>query len=449
MDDTTILQQVRQWVRIRNALRAAIGALLLLLGASLLCRLGGGTVPSYVWFAVPILAGTGWAWPLFWERLFLWAGRRLGVGERLAAVDVLLQRQSRVLVGPLLREVASARRRLWRLAVGPLEVGASVLSVGLAVAVGLVPPPAGSPAQAPAVSPDTEMAVGTVSSSEPAAEPLYPAPGDAPAVYPASAEVPAYSPYQDLLAAILGVDESMTDGLFGDELVGRLAAEEGLLRQLAERLAAAGSGGGSSSERAELAALAREVARPDLRERLEDLLGQEGDAAVREAAEAVDAVLDAADRARTGDDPDADPHAPGLPGAGPAVATDDAGTWEGDELHNGLPFPGFLDGDDLLAGGEERVDIPGAGVGDPLHPGPAGEWAVEQTDHEATPIAGDEGPLRAYIVPAVPGEPPEAPGAPRDILSPPEVEVVLRVRGIPAELRDVVRRYFELIGGNP
>jgi len=57
--------------------------------------------------------------------------------------------------------------------------------------------------------------------------------------------------------------------------------------------------------------------------------------------------------------------------------------------------------------------------------------------------------MRAYIVPGIPGEPSPSAGNAPPALAPQDVEVVLRARGIPPELRSLVRRYFELIGGNP
>ena len=126
-----------------------------------------------------------------------------------------------------------------------------------------------------------------------------------------------------------------------------------------------------------------------------------------------------------------------------------------EDLREGeFPYPDLFDmadpnGQERFARGEERSGIPGEAAGDPLHPGPSGEWDQLAGEEEPIPISGEEGPMRAYLVPRVPGEPASAPAAPPTALAPHEVEVVLRARGIPVELRDLVRRYFELIGGNP
>jgi len=255
-----------------------------------------------------------------------------------------------------------------------------------------------------------------------------------------------YSPYQDLLASVLGLDEDQLGGLFGEELAVRLAAEEGLLRQLAERLAAAVPGGISPSERDELAPLARELARRDLRQRVEDLLDQGGDAAAREAVEAVQAVLDAAERA--GAAGEVDPGAAAV--AGPATGTGAEDPWDGEGPYADLFDVNGFEGAEPPAEGGIALNVPGTTEGDPVAPGPAGDWDPSGAEQEEFGVEGDQGPMRAYLVRGVPGEPAgEAMDAPHPLASQQEVEIVLQARGIPAELRDLVRRYFELIGGVP
>ena len=440
-----ILRRVRQWGRARNALRAALGATAAVLAAGLVGRAAGVSLPQEVWAGVPALAVAGWGWPFYWERFLLRGGRRLGVGERLAAVSVLTRHGTAALLGPLVEEIRGTRLRMWRLVAGPLELGASAVAVGLAFAVVFFPVRTWAPV-APLV-PGPDAVLETLAAPEPTAAPAPdPEPPDAVPTFPAHADLPGHSPYLDLLAAVLGLDEALASGLQGEELAERLATEEGLLRQLAERLAEIAPGGLSASERAELAPLAREVARADLRERLGQLLDRDDEAAAREAARAVAAVVEAADRVGERDDPD--PRTAGAPGAGDATdqrpALMDAPDTDLMQPNGDL----IANGDDPRADGTARSDVAGTGAGEPLGTG-TGDWAP--AGGEGTPVATapTEGPMRAYIVRGVPGEPPAGPGVVPASLSPQDVEVVLRAREIPAELRDLVRRYFELIGENP
>lgn len=447
MGEQAILSRVRRWARVRNGLRAGFVTLAVVLGATLAARFVGASLPRLVGWAIPTMVVTGAVWPLTEGRFLLRAGRRLGVGERLAALDLLSRRRSHALLGPLCAEIVAARPRGWRLVAGPTEYGMLTLVLGLTVAVSLVPPPGGVPV--PSGSDLSDVAfVGTVLAPEPVADTAPPLPAEALSLYPAQAEVPAYSPYQDLLAAILGLDEPELGGL-GAEVAARLAAEEGLLRQLAERIATAIPDGLSPAERAELAPLAREVARPDLRERLKDLLDQEGEAPARAAAQAVEAVREAAKRAGAEGGLDADDALDSDPRTASGAGTTSAGSVEGEGADSELTNPGDAKVHDPLLEGEGEFTLPGLASGDPLEPGPAGDWQPAPAEDDPDGVRGGEGPMRAYIVPGIPGEPPPGPRTEPVALSPQEVEVVLRTRAIPAELRDLVRRYFELIGGNP
>ncbi|MFH1609677.1 MAG: hypothetical protein ABID40_03520 [Candidatus Bipolaricaulota bacterium] len=442
IDADAILAQVRRWARARNGLRAGLGGTAAALAATLAGR-AVGSLPADVWLGVPALALVGWGWPLSWERLLLRAGRRLGVGERLAAADVLTRHEAPALLGPLLGEIAALRRRMWRLLLGPMELGAAALALCLALAVGFVPLRSRSPAVIGRPPPDAAL-METVAPPEPTPDEPRPEPPDAVPSYPAHADAPMYSPYQDLLAAVLGLDGDLAGGLLGEELTARLAQEEGLLRQLAERIAAAAPGGLSPTERAELVPLAQEVARADLRERLQRLLDREDEAAAREAADAVTAVIEAADRASEGDE--SGPGSGESPGTGSGVTAQRPVLGEGTDA--GTPEPNGINGHDRFDEGGEISDIAGTAAGDPLGPGTAGEWGPTQGAEAPTAVGAGEGPMRAYVVPGIPGEPPATTGSPA-ALSPQEVDVILRARGIPAELRDLVRRYFELIGGYP
>jgi len=444
MDAEAILAQVRRWARARNGLRVGLGGAAAILAAALAGYAVGVSLPAEVWLGLPALALVGWGWPLSWERFLLRAGRRIGVGERLAAADVLVCHGAPALLGPLLGEIAALRPRMWRLLVGPMELGACALALCLALAVGLIP--VRSPSLAVAVSPSPEETV-TETVAPPAPTPDPPDPPDAVPGYPAHADAPAYSPYQDLLAAVLGLGGDLAGGLLGEELTERLAQEEGLLRQLIERIAAAAPGGLSPSERADLVPMVQEVARADLRERLQRLLDREDEAAAREAATAVTAVIEAAERV---EEENGDPGSGGSPGTGAGATAQRPALGEGageeiPELNGINGLNGINDHDGLDKGG--RSDIAGTAAGDPLGPGPAGEWDSAQGAEAPTAVSAGEGPIRAYVVPGIPGEPPPTPSATSTALTPHEVDVILRARGVPVELRDLVRRYFELITG--
>ncbi len=65
-------------------------------------------------------------------------------------------------------------------------------------------------------------------------------------------------------------------------------------------------------------------------------------------------------------------------------------------------------------------------------------------DEPPVPVAvrSEDGAWRAYLVVDVPGETPGEPGDTVE-LSAQEVDLLLRARAVPPELREVVRRYFE------
>lgn len=436
MGGAKVIAQVRRWARVRNGLRAGLAGVVVVLAAALVGLCVGTVVPAGVWFAVPVLAAGGGVWPLRWDRVLLRAGRRLGVGERLAALAVAARRGAQAFVEPLVAEVESAEKRPWRLVVGPAEVAASALACGLAVAVWLFPlreppPPADVPVAGPAFVVEPSRAEpGGEKPERPAAIPSVPFLSD----------LPGYSPYQDLLPAVLGLEGEVTDVLSEEEILSRLAAEEGLLRRIVERVAAAAPGGISPSERAELAPLVERVGRRDLRERVAELLDQGDEEAAEEAAQAVEAVVEAAERA-AGEVPP--------PSGGPSGSSQLPVPIEGLEPDH-LPEEGGVWSDIEGDGGRGEVpaDVPGAAGGDPLEAGPEGEWGSAPAEVERVPSEGSEGPQRSYLVPAIPGEPPPTSAVPSAPV-PSEVELVLRTREIPFELRDLVRHYFELIGGNP
>ncbi len=443
MEGAEILQGVRAWGRVRNGIRAGLATAIGLLGASLLVRLGGWALPVYVWVAIPIAVALGGAWPLGREFL-LRAGRQLGVGERLAALEVVLREGAEAFLPFLLAEVPRSRRAGWRL-LSLREGGLAVGCLALGAALALVPPPApgGAPDGEPVPPAAAEFQPAVPAPERPDPEPLA---ERQVTPFPAIPEPPVYSPYEDLLAALLGLEPGAVPL---EELVGRLAREEGLLRSLAQRLRELASGGLSPAERAELVPLARELARADLRERVQELMEREDAGGAAEAAEAVEAALraveDASRRGERAEEPgqgSASGFGPGLP-SGELVDLPDAG------LPNGARAEAEGGPESEGRPGRAEVDQPGTEAGETLAQGPGGAWPTLPVGEERAPVVGGEGPVRAHLVPAIPGEPPAPEAQVPTALSPQEVEVVLRTRGVPPELREVVRRYFELIGGNP
>jgi len=89
------------------------GAGVLLAGVAL--RSFSVSLPGWVWIAVPAGALLGAFLPREPERELLWAGYRLGVGGRLAALRLLLARGEEGLAGLLGRELAAVRPRWARL----------------------------------------------------------------------------------------------------------------------------------------------------------------------------------------------------------------------------------------------------------------------------------------------------------------------------------------------
>jgi hypothetical protein len=450
MDEQAILNRVEGWARARNGLRAGLGTVALLFGGTLVGRFVGRPLPAEAWYAVPVIVVAGLAWPLSWHRLLLWAGRRLGVGERLAALDVVLAHGSTALQDRLAAEIASARPRLWKLLTGRLDRAVCAVAVAMGIAVAFV-----APVRPPAPSPETlPAAVLAPTPAPPDEDPrgeTLPTPPEVSLVPPPlHQDVPGYSPYLDLLAMVLGLDEVLGEGLSAAEVAQRLAEEEGLLRRLAEQLGTAAPGGLSAAERADLTAVAREVSREDLRERLGRLLAEGGDAAAREAEQAVQAVLDAADGV-AGEGAEGGAETPGAVADGrPGVGRTGPGGTEGEETlaHlTGADMNG-LNGDRAPNGGDAS-DFPGIEPGDELAEDEAGDWTRTPGPEDPTMVRGDEGDVRAYLVAGVPGETPPGPAVAAAALSPQDVELLLRQRGIPPEVRDLVRRYFELTGGNP
>jgi hypothetical protein len=253
-------------------------------------------------------------------------------------------------------------------------------------------------------------------------------------VTPIPEMAPHFSPYEDLLAAILGLEE-LPEGSGSPEGLAELLADEGLLRKLAERIAEATPGDISEGERRELLPLAQGLARPDIAGELW-IGAQEGDEEAAAKEEAIRAALEAERTTPSQERGGEERLAPetGEPGEREGGQPRSAGAVEPGE--GGLS-PGITEAEGELAG-----------LGPGAEPTPAeGEMAPEPVVDLPLSVTPGEGPVRAAVVPGVPGEPSEGAGEGEFYLSPQEVELILRARGVPLELRELVRRYFELITG--
>ncbi|MCR4392558.1 MAG: hypothetical protein NUV94_07360 [Candidatus Acetothermia bacterium] len=444
MDEAgVILRSTKGWLRARHALRGALAGATAGLAAAILGRAAGTSLPGYAWAGIPLLAVVGAGWPLSSPRLLLRVGRRLGLGERLAAVEVLAGRGATALLRPLVREIHALRPRPWRLLLGPAEAAGVAIAGALLLVLAYLP--MGGPRSAVPSAPDELEVAAQAAPSEPArAEAAAPRAAEPPPSVAADAPLLEYSPYQDLLAAVLGLPEIPPGSPGPGDLAARLAQEEGLLRELADKVARSAPGGISASERQELVPLAQQVTRSDLREAVVRLLEQGDEESAREVEEALNAVLAAAERSGEsggGTEPPPEPSeeteaavAAGAPTPGRA----------GERGEGASEPPEDKFGEDPA---DQEGDLAGKSPGGPLAGGEGDQAPPSSGAAVPLPVNPGEGPARAYVVTGVPGEPPASGEAGQPGLAPYEVDLVLRARDIPAELQDRVRRYFELITG--
>ena len=434
MEAQSLLSRASWLLRARRGLAVAGGCGFGLLVAGTGLRLVGGALPPVVWTATAAGFLAGVVLPQPKGEALLWAGRRLGLGARLAALELLHVRGEEALAGRLQRELG-AIKPCWRgIFLGGAELAGS-LALAAVLALFLLLPPLSpapgrlSPPAAPA-EPAAQAEPGP-QRSEP------PSPAEPPRLAPPPA-IPSGLPFQDLLAEVYGLSAGEGALAAGEGLESGIQAQRELLRELAQELARLAPQGLTQEEQQTLVPMIQELARRDLRDRLLRLIGEGDEEAAREAAEAVAAVRR----------------------AGEALAQ--AARLQGGEAQG--PGEGGEEGAPLLAVGEEGPPAPGD------QPAPPGEGPAEQegalaglapggplaretppplSEGPAREVAVDvrpgEGAARGYLAAGVPVEPEGMPPAGSPALSPGEVDLILRGRGVPPELRGVVRRYFELL----
>jgi hypothetical protein len=242
-----------------------------------------------------------------------------------------------------------------------------------------------------------------------------------------------------VLSALLGEEVTL------EEAVRRLAREEGLLRRLVELLDRASSHGSLAELEGEIGEILSDLERPDLREALAQALAP-GKEDVEKAQALVEAALEGVAQAAASAQKAAEPAGEETEGrvsegegpAGQPVAP--LSEIAMDEAVGPLPrreLAEVQEGLGLGAGWEE---------GEPVALGvPYGERV--SADPLPTAIRPGQGPLRTGVALSLPGEDGggERPGEPPP--SPQDVEIFLRESPLPPALRELVRRYFELLSG--
>jgi len=135
------LRAVRVYGRLRSTLRAGLSALILGLSVTFLLRLFSGTAGWEVLWVAALGTMGGALRPMRPERLYLWAGRQLGVGEGLLAAWELSRRGEKILLRRLWESIASGLVSPRRLLV-PRGIDYALLSAALLLflAISLGPP---------------------------------------------------------------------------------------------------------------------------------------------------------------------------------------------------------------------------------------------------------------------------------------------------------------------
>ncbi len=252
----------------------------------------------------------------------------------------------------------------------------------------------------------------------------------------------AGSPAPSALSLLFG------EGVSQEEAVQRLAQEEGLLRRLAELLAQASQAGSLAEVASEVGGILQELGRPDLRAALAEALApgreelEKAQALVETALEGISSLqaeLSASLQPSEGERPQ---EALGVEGA--RVSPGEGGRPGGEILMDTEAEPALRP--ELEGKGEGLGLGVGFEPGAPVQPGTPREWERPE-EAVGTAVRAGEGPVRTGVALALPGEPPSespAEGAPP---TPQEVELLLKEASLPPALREVVRRYFELLGG--
>lgn len=256
------------------------------------------------------------------------------------------------------------------------------------------------------------------------------------------------SSYTELLAGLFGEEVSP------EEIWERLTTEEGLLHQISELLSQAASQGLAPELLEEIGEIAAELGRPDLSSALSAAL-EKGD--VKEAEEVVAAAMEGVATAQRElsstpqGSSEETPSGSSLEENSSARANEPSGQPMGEIVMD-------IEAEDRVSAGERwtRMEEEGMGQGAGWEHGELISLASPLSPPEveeivSVPVQPGEGPARQDFVLALPGETPEEALSPSETSFSAEAELILSGRDLPPELRDLVRRYFQILveGGNP
>jgi hypothetical protein len=425
-----ILGKVKFFLRLRRALLALSFSLFFELLLFQILRALGLPLFSPAFFGAALApAVLAFLFPLRFSRALFWASRRLRLGGKLPGLAAALSRKNTVFLAALLEDLLPPWPRLFVPEVFALLP--ALLLCGLFL-LPLPSPrisepalPAGEAVSVPAESAPEEKAATPSSARAEKEIPRFP-PGTS-----------SFSPYPLILAGLYGEEMTL------EEALRRLSEEEGLLRRLAELLGQASAEPGNEEVAQEVAGILSSL-RPDLGRALSQAL-EPGNEDWAEAQAIVSAALEGLSHLQM--------EAQGAEGEeGGEVAL---GTGGQSEVSGESRKPNgeiLLDEEaqaqmrQELAEAQEGLGL-GAGWerGEPVQPGLPEKREV-QAEPTLTAVRPGEGPWRTGVALGLPGENPGEEGNFFPI-SPQEVELLLRERPIPPSLRELVRRYFEILSG--
>lgn len=415
-----IIRRIALVLRARRAFLALCLSLSLWLGVKLLGQVLGFAVPLALFFTVPLASLFGFVWPLSvrWVRV----GRRLGLGGKLAGLVAARQAQETAFLSALVPQISL---RPWRLFCPEILALFPVLAlVGLFFLPWSPSSPLVLPPEAASVE---ESSVETAFSSQPQREER---PGTWTRVLP---QLPpnfpqALSPYAELLAELFGEE------VLPEEVWERLSEDESLLRRLSALLAQASVQGLTRELREEFAEIVPELGRWNLLSIASSVSQGREDQAQAPAAVAVAEQGPSAGEAPSEGRGSSSPQGEGGPAeVSVGVAEEIRMDTEAEERWG--RFEEAERGLGLGAGWEK---------GEPVKPGtPLASPQVE----EVLPVLvkPGEGPVRQGFALGLPGEAPGAEPPGLSTLSPAEAELLLVAKDLPPGLREVVRRYFQLL----
>lgn len=411
-------------LRARRSLLALGLALSLWLGIRVLAPTLGLPGPLALALLGPLAAFIGFVWPLSvrWVRV----GSRLGLGGKLAGLVAALNTGETAFVSHLASQISFSS---WRLFFPEVLALLPVLAL---TGFLLFPVRPSRPDQEilpseplPAVEGLVEIAPSPqpqkAEKGGPWARVLPQLPPDFPQ---------ALAPYADLLAELLGEE------LLPEEVWERLSREEGLLRALAALLAEASAQGLTKEIREEFAQLVPELSGFGLGSAPSPTPQEKKAAAEAQGALALAHGSSSPEGEATSS---ADQNSVPSQGGGEAQALATTGEGIGMDAEEEANWRAKLedaeDGVGLGAGWEKGEPV---SLGPPLVP-PQLEEVVP------VPVKPGAGPVRQGFALGLPGEIPKEEPAGAANVSAGEAELLLGAKELPADLRELVRRYFQLL----